>query len=84
MARNIEPLKVGGDGNNPSFPLTPSPFNSRVESELSFAGGGGANSPKNYQFVAYRPGFPLQASELNEIQEHFQMQMTWQKLCRCI
>ena len=76
MARNIEPLKVGGDGNNPSFPLTSSPFNSRVESELSFAGGGGENSPKNYQFVAYRPGFPLQASELNEIQEHFQMQMT--------
>jgi hypothetical protein len=76
MARNIEPLKARGYGNNPSFPLTPSPFNSRVESELSFAGGGGANSPKNYQFVAYRPGFPLQASELNEIQEHFQMQMT--------
>ena len=72
MARNIEPLKVGGE---PSFPLSPNPFFSRVESELSFEGGGGTK-PKNYQFVAYRPGFPLQASELNEIQEHFQLQMT--------
>lgn len=76
MARNIEPLKVKGNGNNSSFPLTPSPFNSRVENQLSFAGGGGENSPKNYQSVAFRPGFPLQASELNEIQENFQIQMS--------
>jgi hypothetical protein len=72
MARNIEPLKSGGQ---PSLPLSHEPFNSRVESEISFEGGDGTK-PKNYQSVAFRPGFPLQASELNEIQEHYQMQMT--------
>jgi len=75
MARSIEPIKTGG---YPSFPLSPSeghPYNSRVESEVVFEGGQGTK-PKNYQFVAFRPGFPLQASELNEIQEHFQLQLT--------
>tara|TARA_Y100000310_G_C20614006_1_gene779586 strand:+ start:288 stop:1325 length:1038 start_codon:yes stop_codon:yes gene_type:complete len=69
----ILPFRIGGD---PSFPLAPTlgrPFNSRVESELDFEGG---VTPKNYQFVAFRPGWPLQASELNEMQEHFQMQLT--------
>lgn len=75
MAKRIDPIRTGG---YPSFPLSPSeghPYNSRVESEISFEGGQGTK-PKNYQFVAFRPGFPLQASELNEIQEHFQMQLT--------
>ena len=72
MARNIEPLKTGGQ---PSLPLSAEPFNSRVESEIDFEGSAGTK-PKNYQFVAFRPGFPLQGSELNEMQEHFQVQMT--------
>jgi hypothetical protein len=50
------------------FPLTALPFNSRVESQL--------NSEKNYYAVAFKPGFPLQAAELNEMQEIFYMQQT--------
>ena len=60
-----------------SFPLRQSPYYSRVESqELKNEGGIDGEDTKNYQFVAFRPGFSLQASELNEIQEHFQMQLT--------
>jgi len=69
---NIQPLYGGGV---PSFPLSVSPYMSRVESqELVFDNN--EDLPKNYQFIAFRPGFPLQASELNEMQEHFQMQLT--------
>jgi hypothetical protein len=76
MAKPIAPLYQGG---NPSFPLSYSattPYNSRVESQELAWSAGDTESPKNYQFVGFRPGFPLQASELNEIQEHFQMQLT--------
>tara|TARA_Y100000034_G_scaffold96222_1_gene117115 strand:+ start:141 stop:1133 length:993 start_codon:yes stop_codon:yes gene_type:complete len=76
MAGRIEPLKQGGE---PSFPLASAqnrPYNSRVEDEISFGDGESNINPKNYQFVGFRPGFPLQASELNEIQEHYQMQLT--------
>ena len=73
MASRIEPLKQGG---NPSFPLEVQPLNSRVEDELTFGNGEVNPNPKNYQFIGFRPGFPLQASELNEIQEHYQMQLT--------
>ena len=45
------------------FPLKPTPFKSRTEQHL--------NNSKNYFAVAFKPGFPLQASELNEIQEIF-------------
>jgi len=71
---NIQPFYGGG---NPSFPLSVAPYNSRVEGqELVFGDDEIDLVPKNYQFIAFRPGFPLQASELNEMQEHFQMQLT--------
>lgn len=55
----------------PTFPLSVSPYNSRVTfSEI-------VSSPsKNYPLVAFRPGFPLQASELNEIQETLLLNQT--------
>jgi len=45
-------------------PLSSSPYNSR---NLDY--------PK-YSFVAFKPGTPLQASELNELQENVLMQLT--------
>lgn len=46
------------------FPLSPFPYNSRVEmSEIT------NTNPKNYVMIGFRPGFPLQASELNEMQD---------------
>jgi len=53
------------------FPLRPTPFRSRVEQQLDYN--------KNYYAVAFKPGFPLQASELNEIQEIFYVQNTLDK-----
>lgn len=50
------------------FPLSANPYRSRIEQQLS--------SAKNYAMVAFKPGFPLQASELNEIQEIFYVQQT--------
>jgi len=50
------------------FPLRSTPFRSRIESQINLA--------KNYYAVAFKPGFPLQASELNEIQEIFYVQQT--------
>lgn len=53
------------------FPLSNTPYNSRVElSEIT------GTSIKNYCQVAFRPGFPLQASELNEIQDIFFLNQT--------
>jgi hypothetical protein len=69
-----QPLYSGG---NPSFPLSESPFFSRTEDKnVRFTGEDELSQRKNYQFVAYRPGFSLQASELNEMQENMQMQMS--------
>jgi hypothetical protein len=48
------------------FPLSSTPYNSRIE----FAEVAG-QSAKNYVMLGFRPGFPLQASELNEIQEQW-------------
>lgn len=48
------------------FPLTLTPFKSRTEQQLDTA--------KNYFAVAFKPGYALQASELNEIQEIFYIQ----------
>ena len=56
-----EPFKIG-------FPLRANPFRSRIESQIDAA--------KNYYAVAFRPGFPLQAAELNEMQEIFYVQQT--------
>lgn len=54
--------------NNPDldFPLSSPPYNSRIE--LSEVLG---ETSKNYVMLGFRPGFPLQASELNEMQEIF-------------
>ena len=77
--RNTQPLYSGG---NPSWPLTwcdpiEGPYCSRVEGdEIEFEGALDQDRAKNYQMVAFKPGHSLQASELNEIQEHFQMQLT--------
>ena len=72
--RNKQPFYGGGD---PSFPLSEGPYHSRVENQrINFSGGTDFDRAKNYQFLGFRPGFALQASELNEIQEHFQMQLT--------
>ena len=56
-----EPFKSG-------FPLKANPFRSRIELQMDAA--------KNYYAVAFRPGFPLQAAELNEMQEIFYVQQT--------
>lgn len=58
-----------------NLPLVNSPYNSRT----------GLNAGK-YQMVAFRPGYPLQASELNEIQEQMYIQnalttMMWANWC---
>ena len=70
--RNVQPLYGNGE-----FPLAPTPYHSRVsDHRVDFEGGTSNDRVKNYQFIGFRPGFALQASELNEIQEHFQMQLT--------
>lgn len=51
-----------------SFPLSGISFGSRVQQNIPLN--------KNYAFTAFKPGFPLQASELNEIQENFYVQQT--------
>lgn len=50
------------------FPLQNYPYTSRVQSQI--------DAVKNYYAVAFKPGFPLQASELNEMQELFYAQQT--------
>lgn len=47
-----------------NLPLKDSPYYSRITSEYGTEG-------KNYYMVAFNPGYSLQASELNEIQELF-------------
>jgi hypothetical protein len=47
-----------------SLPLQQNPYNSRIYSEYSEEG-------KNYYMLAFTPGYALQASELNEVQELF-------------
>lgn len=55
------PFKLGVCGN--SFPLSGNPYWSRTTlSQIQ-------QTPKNYSLLAFKPGLPLQASELNEIQE---------------
>jgi len=54
--------------NTTKFPLNGITFASRVQSHI--------DANKNYVFLGFKPGFPLQASELNEIQEHFFVQQT--------
>jgi hypothetical protein len=47
-----------------SLPLTENPYNSRVYSQI-------ADEDKKYYMLAFTPGYALQASELNEVQELF-------------
>lgn len=54
------------------FPLKEDPFRSRVESQI--------NNNKNYYGLAFKAGYPLQASELNELQEIFYVQSTLNNL----
>lgn len=78
--RSVQPF-FHSHANGSAFALGGGPYNSRVESqELGWSDDNTSGlvgaSPKNYQMIAFRPGFPLQASELNEIQEHMMLQMT--------
>lgn len=54
--------------NSTNFPLVGTTFGSRIQSQIF--------QNKNYVFLGFKPGFPLQASELNEIQENFHVQQT--------
>jgi hypothetical protein len=51
-----------------NFPLSQGVYRSRIQNQI--------DSAKNYFAVAFKPGFPLQASELNEMQEIFYVQQT--------
>ena len=53
-----------------TFPLEKSPFYSRISTQIA------ASPAKNYYAIAFNPGYPLQASELNEVQELFFMNNT--------
>lgn len=53
---------------NSDFPLAQNPFRSRIGSQI--------DDIKNYYAVAFKPGYPLQASELNEMQEIFYVQQS--------
>jgi hypothetical protein len=54
------------------FPFNQNPFRSRVESQI--------DASKNYYAVAFKAGYPLQASELNEMQEISYVQSTLNNL----
>jgi hypothetical protein len=76
MAQYTQPI-YHGNAPEGSFPLSPSPYFSRVEDKnVIFETGEDVSDFNNYQFVAFRPGFSLQASELNEMQENMQLQMS--------
>lgn len=51
-------------------PLASAPYYSRISSNL------GSATPVNYFMVAFNPGYALQASELNEVQEYFFLNQT--------
>ena len=61
------------------FPLKGTPFYSRISDQLT------SDPVINYYAIAFNPGYPLQASELNEVQEIFfinntlsiQLPVTW-------
>jgi len=54
-----------------NLPLKVSPYYSRV-SDLT----ANSTTPYNYPLIAFTPGYALQASELNEIQETFYLQQS--------
>jgi len=59
------------------LPLSSSPYFSRINGNYDTTFGG----PKNYYLIGFKPGFPLQASELNELQEQFYLQQTLTNTC---
>ena len=59
---------------NQKTPLDRTPYNSRVASQ-EFPDGDTVASD-NYVLLGFRAGYALQASELNEVQEHFFLQQT--------
>lgn len=54
-------------------PLSLDPYYSRIPTQ-EFPSGSGV--PKNYVLTGFRPGYALQASELNELQERFFLNQT--------
>jgi hypothetical protein len=54
-----------------NLPLTVSPYYSRVTNLTA-----NSETPYNYPLIAFTPGYALQASELNEIQETFYVQQS--------
>ena len=70
MARPILPFSIKNE--DPKTPLSVAPYNSIVLPHQldAFA------DAKNYKYVAFRPGYPLQAAELNEIQEYFYLEQS--------
>ena len=70
MPRSILPFKISST--DPQTPLSVYPYNSRTVLH-SFD----PNTPEtNYKYVAFRPGYAVQASELNDIQENFYKENT--------
>jgi hypothetical protein len=65
------PFRLGIPGSD--FPLSGSPYWSRTS---YFEINQFPSEPKNYVFVGFKPGLPLQASELNEIQERAALENT--------
>jgi hypothetical protein len=59
-----------------TLPLAQSPYFSRISDNYDKDKG-----VKNYFLIAFKPGFPLQASELNEMQEQFYVQQTLTNHC---
>ena len=53
-----------------TLPLSLAPYYSRISSQEL------GSTPKNYVMTGFRPGYALQASELNEIQERFFLNQT--------
>lgn len=70
MPRSIFPFKISDD--EPRTPLSVSPYNSRVVEHMLDP----FDDAENYKYVAFRPGYPLQAAELNEIQEYFYLEFS--------
>ena len=70
MTRPILPFSIGTE--EPKLPLSPPPYNDRtVIHELDTS-----TEASNYKYRAFRPGYPLQAAELSEVQTYLYMEQT--------
>jgi hypothetical protein len=56
-----------------TLPLGNTTYSSRIGDFIS--------RPVNYNFIGFKPGYALQASELNELQEQFYLQQTLTNRC---